>query len=490
VKDTVGGGFAKATLKHWLEHPAAMVESLFQVTPDPWQREACEAFPHTQRLAMKACKGPGKTAVEAWLILNFLLTRIKSKVNYTSITGDNITANLSPELGKWLDKAPLLGRMFEHTAQAVRHRGFPRLWYAQARTWPKKGATSQEQADALAGLHADFAMWVLDEAGGIPEGVLVSAEAVLASGIECKVVIAGNPTHRTGALYRACVRDREHWYVVTITGDPKRKDRSPRISLEWAEQQIKSYGRDNPWVMVNVLGEFPPQGINNLLSIEDVEESMRRRLRAELYTWAQKRLGVDVARFGDDRTVIFPRQGLQGHKPKIMRNARTTDIAAQVMVIEGRWQKAPGGSVLTMVDDTGHWGHGVIDNLTASGFNCLPVVYHSKALNSRYNSRRTEMYFVGSDWVKGGGALPDYPGLREELTEQTYSYVEGKIALEPKELLKERLGFSPDIADAWATTFAIPDMPGDDDPREKIRGRGSRTKARTHDDVEAEELAS
>ena len=89
---------------------------------------------------------------------------------------------------------------------------------------------------------------------------------------------------------------------------------------------------------------------------------MRRHLWIDQYDWAQKRLGVDVVRFGDDRTVIFPRQGLASFRPVVMRNARTTDIAARVMVGMKRW-----GAELAIIDDTGHWGHGVIDNLAVAG---------------------------------------------------------------------------------------------------------------------------
>ena len=101
---------------------------------------------------------------------------------------------------------------------------------------------------------------------------MTTAEAVLATGIECKVVQAGNPTHLSGPLYRACTTDRHLWHVITITGDPDNPKRSPRISLEWATQQIASWSRESPWVMVNVLGEFPPASIDALLGIEDVED--------------------------------------------------------------------------------------------------------------------------------------------------------------------------------------------------------------------------
>jgi phage terminase large subunit len=312
-----------AKLKRWKLDPASMVREEFGVEPDAWQLEALAHFPHCNRLAMKACKGPGKTAVLAWLILNFLATRPHARVGVTSITGDNLATNLWPELSKWMNKSAFFRETFVWTATRISHRFHPNDWFAVARSWPKSG-NPEAQSDALAGLHADYAMFVLDESGGIPQAVMATAEAVLASGIETKVIQAGNPTHTTGPLYRAVTTDRHLWQVVTITGDPDNPKRSPRISLEWAQQQIASYGRDNPWVMVNVLGEFPPSSINALLGANDVEAAMQRHLPIDVYGWAQKRLGVDVARFGDDRSVIFPRQGLASFKPRVLSTTRAT----------------------------------------------------------------------------------------------------------------------------------------------------------------------
>jgi hypothetical protein len=295
---------------------------------------------------------------------------------------------------------------------------------------------------------------------------------VLASGIETKVVQAGNPTHTSGPLYVACTSQRHLWFIVTINGDPMDPRRSPRIKVEWAQQQIDSYGRDNPWVMVNVLGEFPPSSINALLGVEEVERAMKRHLRPDAYNWAQKRLGVDVARFGDDRTVIFPRQGLAAFKPIIMRNERTTDIAARVMVAKKRW-----GSELELIDDTGHWGHGVIDNLVSAGIPAIGIQYHGKALNPRYKNRRAEMWIKGAEAIRGGAALPNIPEMVGELTEPTYTFVNGVFQLEDKDQIKERLGRSPDLADAYFLTYALEVMPG-----EVIERLQRQTRARRDED--------
>lgn len=487
------------TLKRWKGDPVAFVRENFNVEPDAWQVEALRAFPSNNRLAMKACKGPGKTAVLAWMILNFLATRPHPKVGCTSITGDNLATNLWPELATWLNKSAFLSATFSWTKTRVEHRHHPETWFAVARSWPKTGSAEQ-QADALAGLHADYAMFVLDESGGIPQAVMVTAEAVLLSGIETKVVQAGNPTHTTGPLYRACTIDRASWYVVTITGDPDDPARSPRINIDEARKAIASYGRDNPWVMVNILGQFPPASINALLGVEEVQAAMKRKIPVTAYEFAQKRLGVDVARYGDDRTVIFPRQGKRAFKPVEMRHERgssvSNDIAARVAEATMRW-----GSEICFVDDTVGWAHGVLDNLQLMpGMSpAIPVNFAGKALDPRYKNKRAEIWMKMAEWVRAGGCLPDIPEMIPELTEVTYTFVGGQFMIEDKDQIKEKIGKSPDLADALALTFSMVDMPGqmhipgvlkfaqtvkhDVDPYEEQPGPGT-GRVRTGDDDE------
>lgn len=442
-------------LRQWREHPITMAREEFHMEPDAWQAEVLEAFPHHQRLLMKACKGPGKTAVEAILGLNFLATRPHCRVGCTSITGDNLAQNLWPEFAVWLNRSAFCRETFTWSKTQIVHKQHPATWWAQARTWPKQ-ADPQQQADALAGLHAPYVMWILDELGGYPQSIMTTAEAIfLSQAEEAKLLAAGNPTHTTGPLYRAVTQDRHLWYIVTITGDPDDPKRSPRIPIEHARQMIASHGRDNPWVMVNVLGQFPPASINALLSVNEVEAAMRRKLAPDLYNWAQKRIGVDVARFGDDRTVIFPRQGRKSWRPQVMRNAKTTQISARVAAAAAKW-----GAELILIDDTFQWGKGVLDQLGDAGFACQGVNYAAKAANPRFKNVRSAMWFDGAEHIKSGGVLPFMPELVPELTEITYTFSGGCFQLEPKELLKARIGLSPDLADAYMQTHAMPDMPG------------------------------
>jgi len=451
---------ARDNVRRWKAQPEVFVHEQFGVEPDRWQLEALRAFadPTKPRISLQACAGPGKTAVLAWCGWNFLscygARGEHPKGAAVAITWDNLRDNLWPELSKWQQRSEYLRSAFTWTKERIFARDHPETWFLSARSWPKT-ASPDEQGKTLSGLHSRFVLALIDESGAIPMTVLRAAEQALADRpVFGKIIQAGNPLSLDGMLYAAATQLRDQWHVIRVTGDPDDPRRSTRIDLAWARAQIAAYGRDNPWVQSYILGQFPPASINALLGIEDVEAAMGRHLRIDAYDWAQKRLGVDVARFGDDRTVIFPRQGLASFRPAVLRNMRTTAIAARVAKGMADW-----GAELALVDDTGHWGHGVIDNLITAGYPVTPVIYSDPGLDRRYKNRRAEMWISMAEWVKAGGALPNLPEMVPELTTPTYTFLGGQFVLEEKDQIKKRLGRSPDLADALATTFAIPDMP-------------------------------
>ncbi len=465
-----GGGL----LRRYREDPLAFVRQEFQTEPDPWQVEVLQAFadPQARRIAMKACKGPGKSALLAWCAWNFLLTRLHPKVAATSITGDNLADGLWTEMAKWQERSALLKAKFTWTKTRIFATDHPETWWMSARSWAKS-ADSAQQADTLAGLHADYLLFILDEAGGIPDAVMAAAEAGLSTGTECRLLQAGNPTNLEGPLYRACTTERHLWRLFEVTGDPDDPKRSPRISIDWAREQIEKYGRDNPWVRVNVFGQFPPASLNALLGPEECAAAVRRALPKDHYEFEARIIGVDVARFGDDRTVIKQRQGRWTGEPIILRNARTHVIAARVAKLWDDWQ-----ADACFVDDTGGWGAGVIDALIQHGRSPTPVNASGRPIDERYLNKRAENWFAMAEWVKGGGKLPQVPELIAELTAPTYQFSRGRFQLEDKGQIKDRLGFSPDIADALALTFSFPVRPktrrvARESWRERLRARSA-----------------
>jgi len=449
----------QARLREWRVNPCKFVYDVFGATPDRWQEEVLNqaATPGRKRIAMKACAGPGKSTGLAWLgwhrMVCFAEKGEHPKGAAVSISRDNLQDNLWSELAKWRNRSPLLQRAFEWTASQIYAKDHPETWILSARGF-SKSADQDAIGRTLSGLHSQFPFCLIDESGDMPVQVLKSAEQALSTCTDGLLATAGNPTSTSGLLHHCATVLRDQWWVISITGDPDDPNRSPRIDLEWARQQIATYGRDNPWVQAFILGQFPPGSLNAILTVDEVERAMARHLRDDQYEWSQKRLGIDVARFGDDRTVIFRRQGLASFPPDIMRHNRTTDIAARAAQIKASW-----GSEMEFIDDTGHWGHGVIDNLLAAGHSPVGIMFHGPAIDPRYKNKRVEMWMEMAEWVKRGGALPNIPELVAELTAPTYTFVQGKFMLEDKDQVKKRIGRSPDLGDALALTFAFPDMP-------------------------------
>jgi phage terminase large subunit len=456
---------AQSNIRRWRAQPEAFVFEQFGVEPDAWQRDALRAFanPAIQRMSLQACAGPGKSAVLAWCAWNFLSCYADKgehpKGAATSITQLNLRDNLWAELNKWQARSPFLSEAFTWTAERVFAKDHPATWFLSARTWPKT-ASPDEQGKTLSGLHSQFVLAIADESGAIPLTVLRAAEQALSTRPKFgKILQAGNPISLEGMLYAAAVQLRDQWHVIRITGDPDDPKRSPRIDLEWARTQIATYGRDNPWVKSYLLGEFPPSSINSLLGPEEVEAAMHRHLRDDQYNFAQKRLGADVARYGDDRTVIFPRQGLAAFRPIVMRHARNSavsvDIANRVMAAKANW-----GSELEFFDATGGWAAGAVDVMRSNGLGPIDVQFAAPALNPKYANRRAEIWFAMAQWVQNGGALPPLPEMVAELITPTYTFHKGKFLLEDKDQVKKRLLRSPDLADALALTFGMVEMPG------------------------------
>lgn len=442
---------ASDKIRLWREKPDVFVKECFNVEPDLWQLEVLQAFPTKQRIALCASKGVGKTALLAWLAWNYLLTRPHPKIAAVSISADTLADTLWAELAHWQQRSPLLKATFTWTKTRIFANDHPETWFMSARSWPKS-ADQTTIGNTLAGLHSDWILFLLDESGGMPDGIMASAEAALSSCIEGHIVQAGNPTHREGPLYRACTQEARLWFVRRVSGDPDDPMRSTRVSIEWARSQIEKWGRDNPWTLVNVFGQFPPSSLNALIGPDEVTAAMKRDYREQDYGAAARILGIDVALFGDDASVIFPRQGLQAFLPSVYRNIDGTTGANLTAQKIRDWD-----ADATFVDNTGGFGSSWCDNLRRLGHNPIPVHFSERPQNGKYLNKRAEMIFEAVQWIKSGGALPpDRPELLAALTQTTYTFKGDKLMIEPKEVIKEKLGYSPDEMDGFILTFAAP----------------------------------
>ena len=444
--------------------PVLMVRELFGVEPDAWQATCLREFPNNQRIALCASKGVGKSCLLAWLVWNFLLTRPTPKIAVTSITADNLSNGLWAELAYWMDKSPLLKELFTFTKTRIFAKSSPETWFCAARSW-SKSASAAEVGNTLAGLHADYIMFILDETGGFPEAIMASAEAALSSCVEGHIVQAGNPTHLAGPLYNACTKERALWKVINISSDPDDPNRSSRVSVQWANEQIMKYGRDNPFVLVNVFGKFPPTSFDALIGPDEVQEAMKRFYKPSDYNNSAVVLGIDVAGSGADSSVVFRRQGLQAFIPTQFRNIDGTEGANRVARI---WDEHKADACF--IDNTGGFGATWLDNLRRIGYSPLGIHFNGSPISEQYVNKRSEMMFECVDWIKKGGAIPNIPELMAALTQTNYSFQKDKLIIEPKADIKAKLGYSPDHLDSLCVIAGtMISTPNGDVPIEDLR---------------------
>jgi hypothetical protein len=484
---------AAAAVRRWRENPLAFVYEELKFEPDPWQEDFFRVLPSQnpkeKQVALKACTGPGKSACLAganlWFMGCFGGLHDHPRGFIISVDEANLRSTIWAELAKWQSHSEYMKKAFTWNATKFHSNEHPATWWLEARTWAKK-ADKEAQGRALSGLHGPFVMMTLDEAGDIPVPILRSAQQIFSSQHRwAKVLVGGNPTSLEGVLYHVCVAEAHRTYVISITADPDSPLRAKRTDLENAREQIRLYGRNNPWVMATILGEFPPASINALLGIEDIETAMRRMPRVEQFDWAQKRLGIDCARFGDDRTTICPRQGPAWRKPVALRGVRTSVIAARIISAVNKWEPRAPHEVLILIDQTGGWGQGTVDQLIVAGYSPIDLVYSTPDPEAQYYNIRTGMHFRMAKHIRESAGIPDIAetkDLRAELTALTYTLREGKLMVEPKEFVKMKLGRSPDLADGYAQTYALPDM-----PRQSAQHLLGQQKARTDFDPYAEQ---
>lgn len=442
----------------WREDPVLFGWDVFRFVPDRYQGEALWAMACEPKVALPAAKGAGKTTLLSIAIWWRLTCWPQVKGAATSVSGANLRDNLRSELELWYARGDLVRALFEITSDGIRSKESPRTWFLSFRTWPTSAQETQ-LGETLAGIHADHTLFVVDEAGAVPEAIGRAAEGALANadaaeGRTACYWIAGNTTNRDSLLGRVVLRRSDRWWMLHVTGDPSDPMRAPRISLAWARDQIEQYGESDPFVQINVFAKFPDTAVNALIGDEDVAAAQKRFYREDEYASAARVMGVDVALEGDDRCVIQRRQGLVAFSPTVVRN-RTTSVLTALIAAEMIDFKVD----TCFIDVTGGFGAAIADGLEAIGHFAVRVNFGGASTRKDCVNKRTEMYVETANWLKNGGRLPESPLYLELAATQYGINPSGKLVLEPKLAVKKRLGQSPDVADALALTFAQPVSP-------------------------------
>lgn len=315
-----------------------------------------------------------------------------------------------------------------------------------------------DNAEALRGFHWDGV--VLDEVADMDPKVwfvILRPALTIRTGW---VVFIGTPkgVNLFSEIYYSAIQQ-EDWHA-----EIRRASETGVISPEEIGRLKKTMSA--PQYAQEMDCDFAASSEDALLKLDDVLLAQQRNLKDDQFNFAGKALGVDVARFGGDRTVLTPRQGLACFNPVALPQLDTMATAGRVAQAIDKWKPD------AVFIDNGTFGAGVVDRLRQLKYrNIHGIDFGSRANSERFQNKRSEMWWDAAEWVKGGGALANVPELMADLTAPRFDYKNqhGRIELESKDSLRSRGLKSPDFGDSFALTFAMPVAPAG------MRGRANTT---------------
>lgn len=403
------------------------------------------------QIAAASGHGVGKSALVSWLILWGISTFEDTRGVVTANTETQLKTKTWAELGKW-HRLFIASDLFTLTATALFHKARERTWRIDMVPW------SERNTEAFAGLHnqGKRVLLFMDEASAIPDIIHETAEGALTDAdTQILWFMFGNPTRNSGRFKAAF--DGPHakfWKTYQVD--------SRSVSFTNKEQFKKwltAYGEDSDFFRIRVRGVFPRQGEMEFFSASDVDLAMSRD---DVYAAANDplSLGVDVARFGANNSVIFPRKGRDARSipRKVFNGLSTVALANEVYI---SWEALHADGIMI---DGGGVGGGVVDNVRARNLFCFEVqfggkpdqAYQGETRAEKYANKRAEMYGSLRAWLKGG-ALPLDSDLRDQMLAITYTFnVRDEIILTSKEVMMKDGKPSPDDLDALCLTFAYP----------------------------------
>lgn len=444
--------------------------------PEPWQLEVLTyirdrlvegaalgtVLEEAIQTATTSGHGIGKSALVAWLILWSAATMEDTKGVVTANTETQLKTKTWAELGKW--HRMFIGKdMFHLTATALFSKSaeHERTWRIDMVPW------SERNTEAFAGLHnkGKRVILIMDEASAIPDLIHEVAEGAMTdSHTQIIWAMFGNPTKATGRFREAFSGGKfaHRWKQFQV--DSRTVSLTNKTTFE---KWIKDYGEDSDFVRVRVRGIFPRVGSMQFIGEELANEAARREVSVHIHDPLV--MGVDVARFGDDESVICFRKGRDGRliPPIHLRGQRgvvdTMTLAGKVSELYLQYRVDA-----VFVDGTGVGG-GVVDRLRQlqvpvwdiqfggkSDFTTLPG---AESQGVHYANKRAEIWGSLRDWLAIGG-IPDEADLKEQICGPQYGFNKNnEIQLEAKDDMKKRGLSSPDWADALALTFSYPVVP-------------------------------
>ena len=421
--------------------PTLYVETMLNVTPEDWQKDVLESLLTYDKISIKSGHGTGKTALLSWIILWWLSCRLPCKIAITANTSNQLSDILWSEIGKWHRNLPQgFKDLFEFKSDKINLVGVKDS-FAVART------ARREQPEALQGFHSPNMLFIADEASGIDDLIFQVAEGSLSTP-NAKVLLTGNPTRSSGYFFDTFHTMSHRWKNFTVSCHD-----SQQVNQGFIEDMKTKYGEDSNVYRIRVLGEFPDNSDDSIIPLHLISESIKRDIEPSTddVVW-----GLDVARFGNDKTALAKRQG-----NTLLEKVKTwqgKDLMETVGLVVTEYEALPYSKRPTeiLVDSIGI-GAGVADRLQEL-VDCqvTPVnVAELPGLQEKYLRLRDELWFLAREWFESRDVkIPEDENLIAELITPRYSFMSnGKIKVESKEQMKKRGHQSPDLADAFCLTF-------------------------------------
>jgi hypothetical protein len=391
------------------------------------------------RTAVKSCTSSGKTACLAWLILWAIAVEDDVRILATAPTYPLLNRVLRTEVQKWFLRMPeIMQDIYVMTNEAVKRKGnlTHRCDFATA---------NADNEQALAGGHSSNYWVIVDEGSAVADDVYEVLLGTLSYGSGGRLLITSNPTRSSGFYYDLFIENNPFWKLHTFTAFD-----SPHVTQEYIDEMATTYGEDHDFYRVRILGEFPKASSTQYITTAEVKAAKENQLMLAGYHHYPKVAGVDVARFGDDDTVFVTRQG-----PKLLditrfKGLNTMEVAGHMLEYYQQWQHAS-----VFVDGVG-LGAGVVDRGRDLGVPVVDVLVSNKSSNpAKYVNMKSQLWGSMKDWLNNGADIPNDQDLSKQLIAMEYGYNQKlQIQLMGKKEIKKRHGFSPDIPDSIALTFA------------------------------------
>jgi hypothetical protein len=317
----------------------------------------------------------------------------------------------------------------------------------------------------MAGFSSPDALILVDEASGVADVIFEAIQGNLAGG--AKLVLISNPTQVTGQFHDAFKRERDSWCLVHMSSEEVANDNAgpDRIrglaELEWVNGRRRVWGVADARYQVRVAGNFATASSNTVVPLGLLEAAFDRWDPVVASAQGPLRIGVDVARFGDDDSVVRGVRGFVALPAQQVHGYNSIEVAALVKFYTLKYSQ-PGQPVSIRIDAGGGYGGGVADQLIVWNDNgdlgqhveIIEVNPSEAAIEpNKYERRRDELWFGVCEWLKAGGMLDrdaEPEEVEDDLLAPTYSFTRQRnaIKVESKADIKKRLGRSPDHGDA------------------------------------------